>query len=480
MASTVRSDGKRALHMLQRSSFDGLGGVETDADIDRWVPSRFNVRARDDRGHLVLWNTLSNAISAFDPQQAEDIVPMLSRYGFDAPRQGLVDYLVKRGFLVRSGADEYRQFQLAFRSQHHRADRLELVLLASEPAHARRDRCDQDPARDAMGPEIRQGVQRLLAQRITGLQSLDVSWLGVDQASGWAAIEELAPFVAALAEEHGVAYTARVNISAHLLTPAAADRLLAWQIPHFQVALDRMHIADDPDLCTIIMRNLTSLAARTERFRALVYVDRARNGAELIEECLGLLEESFGQDPRFELRFHTARRLGDQREVPAICGIDDQQALVTRLEAAARARGLRFGTLKHESQVGGQACHAARPYSFVIGPRGQLMKCTVALDSAEHNLVGRLTETGDMELDAERLARWTEPAFERDTLCQKCVVLPNCQGMSCPLVRIETGARECAPTRRTGKRRLRELFQFGQDQARRKTIDTAVPDAGTN
>ena len=474
MASTIRPDGKRSLRMLQRSSLDDPSA--RGVDMERWVPSRFNVRARDERGHLVLWNTLSNAISAFDADQAADIVPMLSRYGFDAPRQGMVEYLVKRGFLVRSDSDEYRDFQRAFRGQHERAERLELILLASDPAHRHRER---GLTLEAMRPEVRQGVRRMLAQRIAALQSLDVSWLGADQASGRDAIEELAPFVAALAEEHGVAYTARVNISADRLTPAVVDRLLAWQIPHFQVALDRIH-DDDQDACAIIMHNLTSVARRHDRFRVLLYIDRARNDADRIEGCLPLLEAAFGQDPRFELRFHSARRLSDQRDVPAICGVDEQPALVARLESAARAHGLRFGMLKHVSQVGGQACHAARPHSFVIGTGGELMKCTVALDSAEHNVVGRLTEAGDMVIDADRLARWTEPAFEHDALCQKCVVLPNCQGMSCPLVRIETGARECAPTRRTGKRKLRELFQLGQEQARRKTIDTAIPDDGSN
>jgi uncharacterized protein len=490
MASTARPDGKRGLRMLQSSSLDGMSasahGADTAEDLERWVPSRFNVRARDERGHLVLWNTLSNSISAFDPEQAEGIVPMLSRYGFDAPRQGMVEYLVKRGFLVRSGTDEYRHFQLAFRSQHHRADRLELIILAAEPGQRRREHRDQDTAGGAMRPEVRQGVRRMLAQRVAKLQSLDVSWLGADQPSGWAVIEELAPFVAALAEEHGVAYTARVNIGAPLLTPAVVDRLLAWQIPLFQVMPESIPESDDGDrqeLCAIILRNFTSMSQRADQFRVLVHLDHERNGGDDLEPCLARMKAVLGQDPRFELRFHAARRRGGPEHAagaPMLCGVDEQHALVAQLEAAARAHGLRFGMLKHVSRVGGQVCHAARPHSFVIGPGGKLMKCTVALDSAEHNVVGRLTATGDMEIDADRMARWTEPAFEHDALCQRCVVLPNCQGLSCPLVRIETGERHCAPTRATGKRKLRELFQLGQEQARRKTIDTAIPDTGTN
>ena len=41
---------------------------------------------------------------------------------------------------------------------------------------------------------------------------------------------------------------------------------------------------------------------------------------------------------------------------------------------------------------------------------------TVDLDKEDRNVVGFLTEEGDLQLDTDKLALWTEPAFERDTI----------------------------------------------------------------
>ena len=69
-------------------------------------------------------------------------------------------------------------------------------------------------------------------------------------------------------------------------------------------------------------------------------------------------------------------------------------------------------------------------YNFVIGADGQLMKCTVVLGK-RISIVGRLSDNGDLLLDLDKMALWTEPAFEHDQGCQKCTLLPACQGMHC-------------------------------------------------
>jgi uncharacterized protein len=51
-----------------------------------------------------------------------------------------------------------------------------------------------------------------------------------------------------------------------------------------------------------------------------------------------------------------------------------------------------------------------------------------------------------MVLNADNYALWTEPAFQSDTGCQKCAILPTCQGISCPLIRIEHNKSPCAAT----------------------------------
>jgi uncharacterized protein len=107
-------------------------------------------------------------------------------------------------------------------------------------------------------------------------------------------------------------------------------------------------------------------------------------------------------------------------------------------------------------------CYAARPYNFIVGATGDLMKCTIDLDTQDHNIVGRLLPDGSLELDGDKMALWTEPAFERDAGCQRCHVLPACQGIHCPKIRIDDGKRPCTGARRTAKQEMAEFFASKQ------------------
>ena len=107
---------------------------------------------------------------------------------------------------------------------------------------------------------------------------------------------------------------------------------------------------------------------------------------------------------------------------------------------------MKFNTLADRNLPGQGVCYAARPYNLVIGAGGKFMKCTIALDKDPANVVGILNEDGNIDMNEERFSKWVEPAFETDQNCQKCHLLPSCQGMSCPLLRFEYDASPCAAT----------------------------------
>jgi uncharacterized protein len=74
------------------------------------------------------------------------------------------------------------------------------------------------------------------------------------------------------------------------------------------------------------------------------------------------------------------------------------------------------------------------------------MKCTIVLDKDPANVVGSIDEDGTLRLNSQRFAKWVAPAFESDTSCQSCHMLPACQGISCPLIRFESGRSPCDAT----------------------------------
>lgn len=475
-ARTVR------LNILQQSPLDvcppepELASGEPRAQ--QWVPSYYNVRATAEDGRLVVWNSLRGAMSVFKPEQGPRIVDLLKREGFEAREEGLVKYLVERGFLVKKEANEYRQFQLLFGQQQYRSDVLELILLSSEDCNFRCKYCYEDFARGTMRPEVRQSIKKLIEKRIGSLKRLQVQWFGGEPLYGWAAVEDLGPFFAQISEEHGVPYGSHMTTNAYLLTSEVADKLFAWKVNQFQITLDGLPedhdcsrpTRDGEGTFSTIFENLKSLARRKDEFHVSLRVNFDQTNVPRMGAFLDLIEKEFKDDRRFRLMFHGVGRWGgpNDAELP-VCGAEEGN-IMDDLKAAAHARGLQFSTLKDMSAAGGQVCYAARPYNFLIGATGKIMKCTISLDKDDENVVGRITEDGDLVLNADKMALWTEPTFQSDSQCQKCAVLPSCQGLHCPLVRMKEERRACVSTRTNPHGELLEAMKYGEANARKRQL----------
>jgi len=434
---------------------------------------------------LVVWNTLSSAMSVFPPEQVDRVRKAIRKPGLQGRREGLVEYLVERGFLIEKGTDEMRKFRLRFGRQHYRTDSLEFILLASEDCNFRCKYCYERFERGTMEPWVREGLKKHVMQRLDSLGRLTVGWFGGEPLYGFAAIEDLAPFFVEVAEKHDIAYHSHMTTNGFLLTPDVVEKLLAWKVTSYQITIDgapEQHDCSRPTregegTFDTIFTNLQAMARRTDDFSVAIRVNFDRQNVDHLHRFLDLLEESFQGDPRFKLRFHAVGRWGGENdENLEVCGADSEQ-IIRDLQEEARRRGLDSkGSLKSSNLLGSQVCYAARPYNFVVGASGKLMKCTIELDTNERNVVGQLTQDGAMELHDDRLALWTEPAYESDTKCQSCVALPMCQGVHCPLVRIEDDRSPCTSLRLNMKRELREHTERGQ--ARKRTAFVATSEAG--
>ncbi|EPX59651.1 Arylsulfatase regulator [Cystobacter fuscus DSM 2262] len=474
------------LKILHSSPHDAAGWEDdkksgTENEIQHWVPSRYTVRAATDDGQLILWNTLSRTISVFKKEQAPYVLAMLKPAGVQSREEGLAGYLARRGVLIPKGTDEYSKFLLMFGQQHYRSDVLELFVLSSEDCNFRCTYCYERFTRGTMRPEVRQGIKRMVEKQIKNLRTLDIRWFGGEPLYGWAAVEELAPFFRRISQEYGVNHRSQMTTNGYLLTPDVADRLLDWNVRSYQITLDGVpdtHNCSRPTrdgrpTFETIVENLKSLGKRTDEFYVNLRVNFDKTNSNRLEEFLDLVKKELNPDSRFNLAFHPVGRWGGANDPQLqVCGGDEKVNIMTQLKEAAHARGLRVNNLKDYNYLGGMVCYAARPYNLIIGASGKVMKCTVLLDMDERNVVGRLMEDGSLLLNNNKMARWTEPSFEKDAKCQKCFVLPNCQGISCPLPRLDENKRPCIPTKLRAKAELREALKFGTAVVKREVAQT--------
>ncbi|MDX1996875.1 MAG: radical SAM protein [Thermoanaerobaculia bacterium] len=446
----------------------------------RWVPSRYTVRASTEDGRLVLWNSYTGTMSVFEPHHRAKIEPLLRRTGFEAREAGIVEYLYKRGFLIPEGTDEYRRLQLAFGQQHYRTDTLQLILLASEDCNFRCNYCYEDFTRGTMQESVRSGIKKLVAKRAKTLRTLSISWFGGEPLYGLSAIEDLAPFFQQTVAEHGLTFGCHMTTNGYLLTPDVADKLLSWDIRQFQITLDgppEFHDQSRPGrdgsgTFETIFANLVQLRHRSERFGVDLRVNFDRRNAPHLSRLLDRLEQDLASDDRFRLRFRGVGKWGGANdENLEVCGTLDSNQVQLQMRAEATRRGLKVTEdLRDLKGMGSQVCYAARPYNFIIGADGKVMKCTIDLDRKDRNIVGKISEEGDLVLDADKFALWTEPAFERDTQCQKCVILPTCSGVHCPQVRLDYHHSPCTPLRKNFKEEMRRCADDGVSTARKRAV----------
>lgn len=470
-------------NILESSPHDSrlfsLAEVRHDPLAGRWQPSRYTVRATAEDGRLVLWNTFRGAMSVFRADQAPEVLYYLSARGCEARKEGIVEYLVDRGFLIRHGSNEFRQVQVAIHQQHFRTDRLEYILMASEDCNFRCKYCYEEFNKGTMLPEVREAIKLHTLQRLPRLSFLQISWFGGEPLYGWSAVADLAPFFQQTARDNDLGYHAHMTTNGYLLTPETATKLLDWDVRHFQITVDGLPENHDCSRPTreggptfdTILSNLRSLANRDASFHVALRINFDSVNGPHLPRFLELLERDFSNDKRFVLNFHAVGKWGGNNdENLEICGNQEAAQLQDQLQAEAVRLGLSLGDVTGVNRLGSEVCYAARPYNFLIGATGKIMKCTIALDMQENNVVGHLKPDGQMVLDRDKMALWTEPAFENDKKCQKCVVVPLCQGTHCPLIRIQQNVSPCCGTRLGAKRLLRQFLENRPKVARRAIV----------
>lgn len=448
--------------------------------VQEWYPSQFNARTTDEEGHIILWNSKSGAFAIFEPKQKAQLDRYLTQQGYKGKLDGLGKYLLERSYIISADTNEYRQFQAMFGQQHYRSDTMELILLSSEDCNFRCKYCYEKFLRGTMLPEVRNNIKQLIQKRAESIRKFGVDWFGGEPLYGFAAIEDLAPFFCEMVDKHGWKYSSTITTNAYLLTSEVAAKLLSWRIKNFQITVDGAEehhnlnrpARDGSGTFHVIFDNLRELAKFPDDFFVRLRVNFDNDTHPHLEALFDMLQQSFGPDPRFQLAFHPVGKWGGANDNNLdVCGTRESFGVLQHLHEQAAARGLGHSTFIDRYTFGAGVCYAARPYNFIIGADGKIMKCTVALDQYDYNVVGSLQEGGELVLDPEKWAKWVDPAFSSDKGCQKCHLLASCQGMSCPWVRFEENVSPCSATVKPNlHHHLVTAFQARRNGAKRVTV----------
>jgi uncharacterized protein len=419
-------------------------------------PSAYNLLADTPDGDVVVLNTLSGSSVLFPAEDRDRTRALFAEDHLtaDAANADMIEALVEIGLLVPVESNERRKLRFLQVNQTQSMKELQLIVFPTEKCNFRCVYCYEDFVQGKMAPELRSGLVRFVEQQARSLELLSLDWFGGEPLVAFDVMKDILPGAVEACREHRCKLTGHITTNGYLLTPEVAEQLLDWGVGSFQITLDgpreehdrrrRLHrpSRDDDGTFDCIVENVQALLRQRRIFELQLRTNYDRESLPVMEAWIDELVDLVGDDPRVRVDFCPIWADPDQVEVSLVVG-DVKQKTYVDLLAAAHQRGLRSNAPGY-LRLGGLVCYAARANSLVVRSDGRLNKCTVALD-ADYNTVGHLRPDGSLELDPDRLAKWTQSGLEEDATCQSCAMSAACQGNACPLQRFENHRRPCPP-----------------------------------
>ncbi|WP_198011479.1 radical SAM protein [Synechococcus sp. PCC 7335] len=337
-----------------------------------------------------------------------------------------------------------------------------LTVLPTEQCNFRCTYCYETFEKGRMSSALQLGLHKFLRQQVPMYESFQLAWFGGEPLVETEVIAQATAIFHQARNAHRVRGTASITTNGYLLSGSRLERLDTAGIDVYQITLDGDPAVHDSQRITAsghkthhqIMENIKGVLTNTlARVVVRINVDTHKDEAAKRTACwvrneLADLVTMGGE--RVDIAVVPVWS-ADTTTIDGICLSSAHRFQVLNMvkEAACEIKGTttveKF--LQLSSALGTLSCYAGKPNTWVVGSDGTVYKCTVAFDLPE-NKIGRLTESGNMELDIEKAALWTQKNATNDPTCGKCAFARSCQGIFCPLLRMQVEKPPCPTEKR--------------------------------
>lgn len=434
----------------------------------RFKASRFNARVQSDDGTLIIYNSSSGAIAGLTGEEIPSIRKALTK-GNISESSDLIDELALGNFVVPEDLDESALLKDIINTRISGGRRhLHLILLPTEECNFRCVYCFEFFKRGTMRQDVQDGVLKWLELNMHRFDSMYLEWFGGEPFHALDVVLSMGQEIKNITEKHGVRFTSAATTNGYYLDLPAMNRLLEIGCKTFVISIDgvkeehdkRRILKDGGGTFDVITNNLKELKKSDLDFQIKFRHNFDPSSLERAEDFIEFISANFGGDDRFtDVNIRPIGRWGGPNdENISICeakaGVNSKYALLEK----ALERGFHDQSVKSYLQPHGYVCYASDPNSYVIGADGQIMKCTLELDTDERNIVGQVKADGEFEIDKVKFDQWVLSGSD-DATCHSCFMSPACQGAACAKERMDSGNRPCPDEKVSLKRSLPLVFQ---------------------
>jgi uncharacterized protein len=438
-----------------------------------WKLSRYTSPIWSASGDLLLHNSFMGAVARVPREHVAALLPLLhdrasndpdihgpSQYRLDplnsqSPRQRsdesdpMLRQLFRAGVLVAADMDEHRVVSEIIERERDAA--FGIIVLPHENCNFRCVYCYETFERGKMAAPIATGLKLYVADKVTQIPSLAISWFGGEPLLARDVIYDLSKSFIRDCHTHDVRYSSSITTNGYFLTPSVFRRLLDSEVRHYQITLDGP--AESHDELRIlaggggtyhkIIENLFAMPAADEEFFVRIRVNFNNDNQELMYTLLEQITPALKGDTRFNVDFHPVGKWGGPNDSTLdVCDADSAEDVKLALTRQAQIHGFSDQVIRQSLGPHGAVCYAGKDTSLVIGSDGTVYKCTVAFDDPR-NHVGKLRPDGRLDIDKDKWQLWTRLDGKESSKCDLCSFQPSCQSRSCPLVAINQGEPPC-------------------------------------
>lgn len=405
------------------------------------VLSKYFVTATTEDKSLLLFNCKTSKTHKISGKYQRDFDKIMNRkpMGISSEVKAFLD---ERQYLVDSINEEYLDIEYQFLKIVNSRERLRLTILPTNACNFKCIYCCQDGPYTNMNDIDAIKIIKFIKRIGLEYKSIYISWFGGEPLLGIKRIEQISDELMKFSKLNKKPYLAEITTNGYLLTTETFKRLLDCKVIFYQITIDgtnETHNKNRPH-CTNnnsyeqIYKNLLKIKQnfKNNYFRIILRINITPEISQQLETILSKFSQDFGDDSRFVFAVQPVRDWGGQRIQ------EHKDGLINELDYYSERMEL-FNKLKLKLwdmnffNFGSTFCDANYKHAYIINPKGELLRCSIAEYNKEYkkvNHVGVINDVGDAILN-QNDKLWRERQ-EKES-CKECCVYPLCCRATCKL-----------------------------------------------
>jgi uncharacterized protein len=420
--------------------------------------SMFNVWSIDDNDSLLLYNTLSGAVSVFDIRP-KVILTALEQSNVSLIPRKYVTAMTEDGYLVEALTDELQRITKLVEERKSRVDEYAISIILNLKCNFKCIYCfEHQTGKEISSPRIR-GVVELFERISRTAKKIEIDWFGGEPLLSFGLLKKINDQFMEIAKRKNLKYSHSITTNGYLLTEDKVQYLSRTPVSSVIVTLDGTEVSHDASrplkngkpTHAVIVGNVKR--AVDAGLHVVVRMNLIKLNKECVIEMIQTLE-NLGLKNRVELSLQAVVS-SEENPCEGICLKGEERAnAILDAYLYAVQNGWRSFPATEKLRVL-SLCIGEYPGRMIISLDGSVFRCSQA---DKESKVGKVSLSGTVAFDNVSNSSWVNSNPLNDEKCKRCAFIPLCMG-GCRLKRMRNKEDYCLDWVRNTKKFLQLLVR---------------------